>query len=125
MTDILIVDDNAEIAQMLRIVLEMEGYSVQWARHGSEALDWLRRCLAPPQAMLVDLSMPEMDGPTFIRHVGEVPALRHVPILVMSAESHPETRVRGLPVAAVLEKPFGMDALLRHIGQATAQPKAA
>lgn len=125
MTDVLIVDDNAEIARMLRIVLELEGFSVQWARHGQEALDWLGQAMRPPRAMLIDLSMPEMDGPTFIRHVMRWPTLSAVPLIVMSAEAHPETRVRGLPVTAVLTKPFGMEALLRHIGDALAHPVAA
>jgi DNA-binding response OmpR family regulator len=122
MIDVLIVDDNADIAQMLCTVLQMEGYTAQWARHGSDALAWLQQARQPPRALLVDLSMPEMDGPTFIRRLGKLPALRAIPIMVMSADPHPEMRVRELPVFAILAKPFGMEALLHHIQAAVRLP---
>jgi CheY-like chemotaxis protein len=125
MIDMLIVEDNADISEMLQLVLEMEGYTAARARHGGAALAWLAAQPHLPRAMLVDLSMPEMDGPTFIRRVQEQPALRHIPIIVMTADAEPMTRLRGLPVAALLRKPFQVETLLDHLHALTAQPAAA
>ena len=124
MVDVFIVDDSAEIAQMLQIVLELEGYSSAWAQHGSEALAWLRAQPSAPPLLLVDLSMPEMDGPTFIARLAELPHLRATQIVVMTADAAPAAKLRGQAVTAILRKPFEIDTLLRLVGQ-TRLPAAA
>ena len=124
MVDVYIVDDSAEIAQMLRIVLEMEGYTSAWARHGSEALDWLRSQSSAPALLLVDLSMPEMDGVTFIKHLAGLPHLRATPIVVMTADMAPAHKLRGQSISAILHKPFDIDVLLNLVSQ-TRMPAAA
>ncbi len=118
MTDVLVVDDDADIAQLVRMILEMEGYSVASACHGRDALDWLASAPARPRAMLVDLSMPEMDGPTLIAHLAQTPDLCAIPVIVMTAERQPASRLKGLPVASLLPKPFHLDTLLSHVEQA-------
>ncbi len=115
MVDVLIVEDNADISEVLRLALEMEGYTTARAQHGGLALAWLAAQSCPPRVMLVDLSMPEMDGATFIRRVLEQPAWRHIPIIVMTAEAEPHERLRGLPVAALLTKPFHVETLVGHL----------
>src|SRR5262249_26920551 len=95
-----------------------EGYASDWARHGSDALAWLRSQRVAPPLLLVDLSMPEMDGVTFIRRLAELPQLRATQIVVMTADLNPAKKLRGLPVSAVLHKPFNLDALLDLVAQA-------
>ncbi len=124
MVDVYIVDDNAEIAQMLRIVLEMEGYTSAWARHGDAALTWLRAQHRAPTLLLVDLAMPEMDGITFIRQIARMPHLRGTEIVVMTADMTPARKLHGLPVSAILQKPFDIDALLGLV-ERTRLPAAA
>jgi two-component system response regulator CpxR len=118
MTDILIVDDDAAITELIQEVLEMEGYVVATAPHGRAALDWLTAAPTPPRALLVDISMPEMDGPTLIARTREMPALSTMAVVVMTAERRPQHRLHGLPVAGIITKPFHLDALLAHISEA-------
>lgn len=115
MTDVLIVDDNADIATVLQEILALEGYSSAHADHGTAALAWLAAQPTPPRLLLVDLTMPEMDGPTFIAHIQETAALRAIPIVVMTAERNPTAKLGGLPVLALLAKPFDIDELLGHL----------
>ncbi len=118
MTDVLIVDDDDAITALIREILEMEGYAVATAPHGRAALDWLRIEPVPPRALLVDIAMPEMDGPTLIAQTMEMPTLRTMSVVVMTAERRPQHHLQGLPVTGILTKPFHLDALLTHVSQA-------
>jgi CheY-like chemotaxis protein len=122
--DVLIVDDSAQIGQVVRQVLALEGYTAAHVRDGSDALAWLARH-PMPRLVLVDLSMPEMDGPTFIAQVQAHPTWHTLPMLVMTAEPDFAARLRDLPIVGVLAKPFGMDDLLRHVQAHTTLPSAA
>lgn len=124
MTDVLIVDDAVAIGQVVQQVLAFDGYTSAYVRDGSDALTWLAAHPAP-RLLLVDLSMPEMDGTTFIAHVQKNPAWRTLPILVMTAEPDFAARLRDLSIAGVLVKPFDMDDLLRHVQDHAALPAAA
>jgi CheY-like chemotaxis protein len=124
MCDVLIVDDSLAIGLVVQQVLALEGYSAMHVRHGSEALAWLAAHRAP-RMVVVDLCMPEMDGPTFIAQVQAQPAWRTLPILVMTAEPDFAARLGDLPVVGVLVKPFGMDDLLRHVQRQMALPAVA
>ena len=80
---VLVVDDDADVRQALREVLEEDGYLVETARQGREALAALRRS-APPQVVVLDMTMPVMDGWDFLHEVRQDAALAHIPILVLS-----------------------------------------
>ena len=121
MTDILIVDDDADLTQMLQEVLEIEGYSVAHAPDGLAALAWLQQEHIPPRALLIDISMPRMDGPTLIAHIEALPAFATVPLLVMTAERRPADYLRGLTIAGILTKPFHLDTLLTHVSHVVMQ----
>jgi CheY-like chemotaxis protein len=110
---VLVVDDDDRIAQMLALVLEGEGYRVQIAADGAEAL----ACLAGHafDAVLTDIRMPRMDGLTLYRELGtRHPALLGRVIFITGDEMNPETRrfLAAVP-APTLHKPFDMDDLLR------------
>jgi DNA-binding response OmpR family regulator len=109
---VLVVDDEPHIRGFLAMVLEDEGYHVETASDGCEALT--KACTQSPDAILLDLLMPVLDGAGFLRDRREHLECSAVPVLVMSAQG---TRVHAetLGVQGVLMKPFDYDALLRML----------
>ena len=81
--DVLVVDDDADTRQRLRSVLEKNGWSVQEAADGVEALERVR--LAPPRLILLDLTMPVMDGFAFLHRLRGMPDCSNLPVVVLSA----------------------------------------
>ena len=81
--DILVVDDDPDARQRLRSVLERNGWSVDEAGNGQEALD--RVAQAPPQLILLDLTMPLMDGFAFLHELRQRPGGEHIPVVVLTA----------------------------------------
>ena len=110
---ILIVDDEPNIRGFLRLVLEDEGYTVETATDGCEALTKPRTRL--PDVILLDLIMPVLDGIGFMRACRQNPAWGRVPVLVMSA-GDALARDETLDPHDVLLKPFDLDVLLRRLG---------
>jgi len=115
---VLIVDDDRDIRETLEEILAAEGYAVVTARNGLEALALARS--DPPSMILLDLFMPVMDGAEFRgRQLGDA-GLADIPVVVVSAATDLEERVRPLGVAAWLEKPLHIDELIalvaRHCG---------
>ena len=81
--DVLVVDDDDDARQRIRTILERDGWSVAEAANGAEALE--RVAIAPPQLILLDLTMPVMDGFTFLHALRERPDCRDVPVVVLTA----------------------------------------
>jgi PAS domain S-box-containing protein len=81
--DVLVVDDDADTRQRLRTVLERSGWSVIEAENGQAALAAIRERM--PQLILLDLTMPVMDGFTFLHALREEPNGRDVPVVVLTA----------------------------------------
>ena len=81
--DILVVDDDPDARARLRTVLERNGWSVDEAANGQEALD--RVAHAPPQLILLDLTMPLMDGFAFLHELRQRPGSGHIPVVVLTA----------------------------------------
>lgn len=104
-----IVEDDAEFRNMLRELLEEEQYRVIALANGAEALATLRGDLMP-NVILLDVSMPVMDGFDFLRHRNEDPQLSAVPVvLVTNAKPH-ERPTAG--VSDVVRKPIDIDEIL-------------
>ncbi len=110
---VLVVDDDRDIRDTLQELLEQEGYQVETARNGVEALAVARR--ERPAMILLDLFMPVMDGLEFRRVQREDPQLAHIPVVVVSAAAGMEARVAELSVAAFLEKPLRIEQLFDTI----------
>lgn len=112
---VLVVDDDYDILEVYRLVLEHEGYDVVTAHNGQEALDRLHRSNgAHTSLILLDLMMPIMDGWEFRARQLSEPALRGIPVVVFSGDHRAlETPPPG--IAAVLAKPVSMHALLTVI----------
>ncbi len=81
--DILVIDDDQDVRDRLRTVLERGGWTVQEAGNGQEALDRVKH--GPPRAILLDLTMPVMDGFAFLHALRERPGCADIPVIVFSA----------------------------------------
>ncbi len=109
---LLIVDDEPRIRDLVRMNLELEHYSVEEANNGIEALAKLRDML--PDLIILDVSMPEMDGFEALRHIREVST---VPVIMLTVRQSEADRIRGLDLGAddYLAKPFSPPELLSRI----------
>ena len=110
---ILIVEDNADLRALLNDVLVDVGYEVQCATDGAEALAICETWT--PTAIVLDLMMPNMDGPSFLRERRRVSALAGVPVLVLTAHPYHHRLLDGLNATLVVRKPYDLDELLGAI----------
>lgn len=116
MTSILIVDDNAENLYLLRALLQGNGYAVEEARHGAEALTRARQ--GPPDLIVSDLLMPVMDGYTLLRDWKSDDSLKNIPFVVYTAtytDPRDEQLALDLGADAFLIKPAEPEAFLACI----------
>ncbi|WP_244032722.1 hybrid sensor histidine kinase/response regulator [Methylobacterium sp. E-016] len=81
--DVLVVDDDADMRHRLRTVLERNGWTVREAGNGCEALEQVRHGV--PRLVLLDLTMPVMDGFSFLDRLRDLPGCTEVPVVVLSA----------------------------------------
>lgn len=109
---VLIVEDDADSRAGLAAILTLEGYDVEEAEHGEQALVILRRS---PQVcvILLDLWMPTMNGITFRQRQLADPALAQIPVIVLSADPTAMQTIRALGVRETLTKPVDLDRLLK------------
>ncbi|MFM8270382.1 MAG: response regulator, partial [Pseudomonadota bacterium] len=87
---ILVIEDDSDIRELLKIALEMEGHKVETAQNGKEAWDFLQNPERKPALMVIDLMMPVMDGWEFLKLKAQSSDLREVPALIVSATSEKE-----------------------------------
>lgn len=113
---ILVVDDDADIRDMIRQVLELEGYEVQTARNGSDAIGHLRAQPGNPCLILLDLMMPGMSGWELRAELARDPKLNSVPLVVLSGRGGTELQ-RGLEGAEILRKPIDLPRLLGTVAR--------
>ena len=101
--DVLIVDDDADTRERLRALLERDGWGVREAEHGRDALDRLAEGL--PSLVLLDLTMPTMDGFTFLNEMRKRPGCAAIPVVVLTAlDLTREDRRRLAGASQVLNK---------------------
>ena len=110
---LLVVEDNPAVLEALSLVLAGEGHEVETARNGAEALRLIEQ--RAPDAILLDLWMPVMNGWEFLRRLRALPApTRDVPVLVVTADALAARR-RELPVQRLLTKPLDVDELIQAL----------
>jgi CheY-like chemotaxis protein len=109
---VLIVEDDADLREMMAQLLALEGYQTAAVANGREALEYLQHEDAP-NLILLDLMMPVMDGWEFRRHQQANPALAAVPVIVLSALD--QSRTTGVNAEAILKKPLDFDRLLELV----------
>lgn len=113
---ILIVDDDANVRDSIGGVLRDEGYQVETASTGTEAIEKVHTRV--PQLVLLDVWMPEMDGIELLERLHSANA--DLPVIVVSGHGNVETAVRATKLGAVdfIEKPFSIDGLLSSVNRA-------
>jgi DNA-binding response OmpR family regulator len=112
---ILVVDDDPEIRSLTRLVLEGEGYLVEEAGDGEQAV---RRALAGGlDLVLLDVNMPVMTGWEALRVLKNDPDLARVPIVMFSVKGELRDKVHGLQDGAIdyITKPFAVDHLVERV----------
>jgi CheY-like chemotaxis protein len=109
---VLIVEDDADLREMMAQLLSLEGYQTAAVANGREALEYLHRSDSP-EVILLDLMMPVMDGWEFRRHQQADPTLARVPVIVLSALD--QSRTADVDAAAFLKKPLDFDRLLQLV----------
>ncbi len=112
MTDILIVEDNQELAGLLRDFLRAENYTVSVAQTGDQALSMYERYGA--KLIVLDLMLPGADGFAVCKKIREE---SNTPILIVSAKTDKESKLNGLNLGAddYIEKPYDIDIMLAKI----------
>ena len=116
MPRVLVVDDDSAIRQMVAEVLRDEGHITDEATNGSQALDVVKA--NRPDAILLDLMMPVMDGPTFLRACRDMPDCRRIPVILMSALNGARQVAAELGASGCLSKPFELPDMLSQLERA-------
>jgi CheY-like chemotaxis protein len=112
---ILVVDDEVDMRDAVQAILEGEGYAVQSAANGRQALDLIENGHRP-DLLLLDVMMPVLTGYEVLDRLAQKPELRSLPVVMMSAVE-PPTR-KGPAWKAFLLKPFTLEDLLQTVADA-------
>lgn len=119
---ILVVEDEADLAHLVQVNLELAGYEVSIARDGAEGVAAVRE--DPPDMVLLDVMMPVLDGWGVLTRLDEDPGLDDLPVVMLTALSEERDLIRGHLQGAIryVTKPFEMRRLLEAVEQALAEP---
>jgi CheY-like chemotaxis protein len=122
---VLVVDDNADVRELLRVALQAEGYAVECVDNGRAALNHLRShavtCL-----IVLDLMLPVMDGAHFRTAQLQDRSLAWIPVVLMSGAPDAERRARELGARRLVKKPLDLDEVaraLKDVGCCQARPR--
>ncbi|HET6183409.1 MAG TPA: phosphate regulon transcriptional regulator PhoB [Acetobacteraceae bacterium] len=112
---ILVVEDEAALAMLLRYNLEKQGFRVEEAADGQEALTRLNE--SQPDLVLLDWMLPTLSGLEVCRQIRRRASTRDLPVIMVTARTDDQDAVRGLNTGAddYIAKPFSMDALLARV----------
>jgi CheY-like chemotaxis protein len=112
-----VVDDDADIREVLSEVLTFEGYDVMVAGDGQSALEMLRARKNGCRLILLDLMMPRMNGWEFRRRQLADPVLAGIPVVLLTGAGTAAKAIDELRVEVTIEKPVDLDALLAKVAQ--------
>ena len=106
MPRILAVDDEPNIVRLIQVNLERQGYQVETANNGAQALEKIR--LSRPDLLVSDVMMPEMDGFELLSSIRRDPALEDLPVIMLTAKAQDRDVMEGYKRGAdiYLAKPF-------------------
>jgi CheY-like chemotaxis protein len=122
---VLVIDDDGDVCEMLRVALTADGYDVAAAANGREALMYLRSH-AETCIIVLDLMLPQMDGTHFRAAQLRDRSLAWIPLVVMSGGVDADRRARELGARRFVRKPLNLDEIrltLRHIGCCHSRPR--
>lgn len=123
--DILCIEDDAEMIELIRLILEQQGYTVRGFTSGREGLEAARKQV--PDLVLLDLMMPQMDGWEVLRSLRRDPALSKTPVVLVTAKAQSIDKMLGLHVARAdgyITKPFGPQELQEKVATVLAEHRA-
>ncbi len=114
---ILVVEDNLDNYQLVRFVLERAGYDVFWAVNGRDGVDAAR--LQKPDVILMDLTMPEMDGWVAAEKLKADHVTKSIPLIAITAHTLPRDRYRALQAGyeGYISKPIHVQSFLDLIAE--------
>lgn len=114
---ILLVDDELHVAQILGRRLAREGYDINTARDGVEALSLIAE--HTPDLVISDLQMPRMDGINLALKLAEDPMLRAVPIILLTARGHRvnDSDIEQSGIVRLMAKPFSSQEMVTVVGE--------
>ncbi len=120
----LIVEDDPDARKVLSLILKLDGYQIHSAPGGQEALSVLADLV--PDVVLLDVMMPGMDGYQVCQWIRSNPAIRHVPVIMLSGKADPESVARGMEVGAdeYLAKPITPSNLTKQLKTVLARTAA-
>ena len=118
---ILIVEDDFDISNLLRIFFDGEGYDVEVASRGTDALVAARQM--HPNLIVLDILLPDMDGYAVCKELRMIPRTRHVPIIFLTRKDDRSDRISGLELGAddYITKPFDIEELKLRVQNAIAR----
>ena len=115
---ILLIDDEPNLAQVIAVCLEsFKGWKVQIANSGKAGLSIVESL--KPDAILLDVMMPEMDGITVFQHLQQNPETQNIPVILLTAKVQASDRARfaQLDIAGAISKPFEQLQIADQIAQ--------
>lgn len=117
---ILVVEDDSDISNMLRIYFSGQGYEVQVAPRGGEALTMTRRQL--PNLIVLDIMLPDMNGYDVCRELRQTTRTSHIPIIFLTQKDERSDKIAGLELGAddYITKPFDIEELKLRVQNAIA-----
>ncbi|HEY3173993.1 MAG TPA: response regulator [Thermoanaerobaculia bacterium] len=122
-SQVLIVEDDSDLREALSQILEDEGYGVSSAEHGRAALEWLREG-SRPCLILLDLTMPVMNGWQFRAEQKQDPMLASIPVVVISAGANLAEQIVPLEIEHYIRKPIQLGQLLATVQRYCHEPDA-
>jgi len=118
---VLCIEDEQEMIDLIKLILERRGFEVLGAVGGKEGLEVIRR--EKPDLILLDLMMPEVDGWEVYRQMKADEQVKDIPVIVVTAKAQSIDKVLGLHIAKVddyVTKPFGPQELLKSVNKVLA-----
>ena len=118
---LLIVEDDFDISNMLRIYFAGQGYDVEVAQRGSDALDKTRQSL--PNLIVLDIMLPDVDGYEVCRQLRTNTRTSHIPVIFLTQKDERSDRLQGLELGAddYITKPFDIEELKLRVQNAIAR----
>lgn len=115
---ILVVEDDFDISNMLRIYFTGQGYQVEVAARGEDALEMCRK--RPPDLVVLDIMLPDMDGYAVCRELRTKTRTSHIPIIFLTQKDERSDKIAGLELGAddYVTKPFDIEELKLRVGSA-------
>lgn len=113
---VLCIEDHPEMIELIRLILGREGFEVEGAVGGREGLKAMKT--NPPDLVLLDLMMPDIDGWEVYRQIRAKDELKNIPVIAVTAKAQGIDRVLGLHIAGMddfITKPFGPKDLISSV----------